>query len=461
MINSSKTKSKFGYDPETLTSGSNKKIITNCDYCGEEIEVSNKVRNNCNKIVNKDACNKCRYIKREEVSLARDGVKNSAQREDVRKKISESSSERLKSEEYKTEFKKIMIEKYGAESALAVPEIRDKQRQTIKERYGDDVLMRLPKYRDRIVKKSIQTRIDNGHIETFNGKTRPEIAKERGFSRSHFGKLVNKYGIDFAIQHEKGRTYIEALVREEIKSYGLDFVEQFKVNRKIADFKIGNLIIECDGLRWHSDLFVDDNYHVDKMNLYKKHGFRSLFLREDEIRDKFPIVRSVIKNALGLIQNKIGARKLSVEKVPYPESKIFINENHLMGSTTAVSHSFGLYHENNLLSLLQMRKKKDGYEVARFCNKLEYSIPGSFSRLLKHFIREVDCSKIFTFIDKRYGEGTYLPSLGFRKTSEHKSFSWTDFTNTYHRMKFSGNSGYDFGLHKLWDCGQARYELNL
>lgn len=67
---------------------------------------------------------------------------------------------------------------------------------------------------------------------------------------------------------------------------------------------------------------------------------------------------------------------------------------------------------------------------------------------------------ITTFVDQRYGTGDYLLNLGFSFKGMHTSFRWTDCKNTFHRMNFRGNSGYNKGLHKIWDCGQSKWVNN-
>jgi hypothetical protein len=51
--------------------------------------------------------------------------------------------------------------------------------------------------------------------------------------------------------------------------------------------------------------------------------------------------------------------------------------------------------------------------------------------------------------------------LGFNYVHIYPSFRWTDGFQTFHRLKFPGNSGYDKDLFKIYDCGQAKYLLNL
>ena len=111
------------------------------------------------------------------------------------------------------------------------------------------------------------------------------------------------------------------------------------------------------------------------------------------------------------------------------------------------------------MSVRWMSKKNRHLEIARFCPVMNTSVIGGFSKLIK-FVKNIENpNKIVTFIDRRYGSGSYLKRLGWEKTSSHISFVWTNSIETAHRMNFPGNSGYDHGLYKVWDCGQDRWEL--
>lgn len=92
---------------------------------------------------------------------------------------------------------------------------------------------------------------------------------------------------------------------------------------------------------------------------------------------------------------------------------------------------------------------------------LRTTVVGGFSKLLKHAIKLEQPQFVISFVDQRYGSGDYLQQLGFEKESEHVSFVWVKNNRTYHRMIFPGNSGYENGAVKLWDCGQAKWILKL
>jgi hypothetical protein len=458
MINAELTLDKYGYLPESLSLGSNKLVSFTCDYCGESNSKNYKFYIKQREVITKDSCANtvCRYKKREEISLVTHGVKNSAQRQDVREKIRDTNIDRLQSEEFKDQAKKTNLVKYGNIYPMQVKEISDKQKATILGKYGVDNIMKYENTAKEAAKKMRQTKIDKGIIKIYDGKTRPEIAREIGFSRSQFGKLVNDYGFEEAIKMEPFKTKLEKNFEIFLQQNNINYESQFRINKKIADFKIQNLLIEVDGLYWHSDAAkIDPNYHVNKKQTYDESSYDSLFFREDELRDKFEIIKSIVLNKLNK-SSRIFARKCELSSLDSKEADKFFETNHLMGKGRGVT--FCLKYDDQVVSALRLKKAKNQiYEISRFCCLNGYSVVGAFSKLLKACIKDKRPESIFTFIDRRYGKGEYLKSLGFEYIHTYPSFRWTDGAETFHRLKFPGNSGYDKGLFKIYDCGQAKY----
>ena len=466
MINAKETKNRFGYYPESLMDMSSQNIISNCDYCKEEYITTPKRVNVGYRVIHKDCCIKCKYKKREEVSLSEYGVKNSSQRIDVRKKITESSSDRLQSEDFKEKVKKTNLEKYGNESAMRNESIKQKQRDSVRKKYGVDNARQIPDISARATAKMIETKIKNGSIKVYEGKTRPEWAKDIGFSRSHFGKLSDKYGIEEAMKMiPSSGTQIELDFQSFLDGENITYEKQFRLNIDkdakayyIADFKIDNILIECDGLYWHSDAAkLDSKYHFNKQKEYAKQGYVGLFFREDELRDKFDIVKSIVINKLNK-STRIFARKCELDIIDDKQADIFFTNNHLMGKGRGTT--FVLKHKDVVIAALRLKRlKNDNYEISRFCCLNRYNIIGGFSRLVRFAIQTKHPANIITFIDQRYGKGDYLKDLGFDYIHCYPSFRWTDGIDVFHRLKFPGNSGYDQGLLKIWDCGQSKWQM--
>jgi len=562
MILDKETKDKFGYLPSSLTKSSSKKVVVKCDYCGLILDKTMKQITAGRKYTDVEACHACRFKKREDVSIARDGVKNSAQRKDVREKLSsvniedfheeivelskkyghsyiaeklgipstslhrymkrhnisgdisvqqrrentfkdktgqdykEWRREQLKdmsqqkygvdnmfmAEEIKQKSKETMMEKYGVEHCMQSKEIRDKSKSTVLKKYGvenvsqnDEIQGKIkqtnkdrygydnPMKNKNVVKKMLQTRIDNGEIHTYNNKRIREISEELNRPYSTLVVQIRKYGPDAALKMKnKNKSILEQLMESHLKSIGVNYVPQFRVENRIADFFLPdyNIIIECDGLYWHSDAVIQDkNYHKDKRDLYISKGYRPFFFREDELRDKFNIIKSILSNAMHMNTRRLFARKCTPAQLTPTESNAFFSLYHLMGP--GKGPTFALLDEDKFpVAALQILNTYGEHHISRFCTAPNCTVVGALSKLLKFAHTTIFFSAISTFIDLRYGEGSYLErSLGFEKLASHISFKWTDGINTFHRLTKKGNSGYYHGLAKIWDCGQAKYRL--
>ena len=93
-------------------------------------------------------------------------------------------------------IKEFCQKEYGVDNAFQAEEIKDKIKKTNIERYGFEHRMKDPEVSRMVAKKSLDTRIANGDVFIRDGKTIPELAKEAGFSRSHFNGLIKKYGYE-------------------------------------------------------------------------------------------------------------------------------------------------------------------------------------------------------------------------------------------------------------------------
>jgi hypothetical protein len=228
-----------------------------------------------------------------------------------------------------------------------------------------------------------------------------------------------------------------------------------------------NLGIEYDGVFWHSDKNKHTNYHVDKRQYFLDRGISVVFIRSDEWNYNKEVVKSVISNKLGILSNKIFARKCDIRKVRGKAVKDFYTENHLMGTYTSAKH-YGLYYKDELLSLIGYHDYKDGLEISRFATKLNTVVPGGLSRLLSK-IEEVnpDVKFIRSFVDLRYGDGSSLLKVGYSLNDTKDGWKWTDGDITFNRRRCRANMDSRkltekeyadiLRIYKIHDCGQAEF----
>lgn len=243
-----------------------------------------------------------------------------------------------------------------------------------------------------------------------------------------------------------------------------------------------NVAIEYDGLYWHNELYKKPNYHLNKTKECLKHGIQLIHIFEDEWLSKKDIVKSRIRNILGVIDNKIFARKCIVKEVNSVETSIFLDDNHTQGKCNS-SIRLGLFYKNELVSMMTFgkqrvfmgNKSKDGYEMVRFCNKINTNVIGGASKLLSHFVKYYEPSSITSYADRRWSNGNLYKKLGFTLSKETKpSYFYVIKSKRVYRFNMRKDilvskygcpkevSEHEFCKSKKWyriyDCGTLHFE---
>lgn len=212
------------------------------------------------------------------------------------------------------------------------------------------------------------------------------------------------------------------------------------------------LIIETDGVYWHTEDRVGRSYHARRARLYADLGYPLLVFNEHELDHKKPIVDSMIANKLKKISNKIHARKCRLVEMTTEQASRFFEENHLMGK--GQGKGIGLAIDGEIVCGIRYVIRSEEIHVSRFCNKVFTSVVGGYSRLLSKLPPN---KTIVNFVDRRHGDGKHLINLGFIQESTHIGMWWSDNYRLFNRRKFPGNSGYEQGMKKYHDYGQIKY----
>ena len=246
-----------------------------------------------------------------------------------------------------------------------------------------------------------------------------------------------------------------------------------------------NLAIEYNGLYWHSEQYVKSNHHLNKTELCEKQNIQLIHIFEDEWLHKQDIVKSRIKNILGLTENKIYARKCVIKEVTSKDTKNFLNYNHIQGNVNS-SIRIGLYYDGELVSLMTLGKGRvalgsnvidNSYELLRFCNKLDTSVIGGADKLLKHFIKSYQPKEIISYADRRWSNGNLYEKLGFNfiHNSKPNYFYILDKKRKYRfgfrkdilvKQGFQENKSeheimLERNIYRIYDCGNKKYVLKI
>lgn len=177
------------------------------------------------------------------------------------------------------------------------------------------------------------------------------------------------------------------------------------------------LAFEFNGNYWHSDEHIDKHYHINKTNTTEAFGFRLIHIPEYLWDTKQDLVKAKIMSALNKTP-AIAARKCTVKRISFP--KEFLEQNHLQGSGAPTSINYGLFYNNELMSVMTFGKPRFTsvyeYELIRFCTKHITRINGGASKLLKAFEREYQPKNIISYANRMWSSGVVYNTLGFLHT---------------------------------------------
>lgn len=268
--------------------------------------------------------------------------------------------------------------------------------------------------------------------------------------------------------------------RKLLSGMEIDFLCLTDTNKKVA--------IELDGLYWHSNIFKPNDYHINKTNKCLDAEIQLIHIFEDEWLKKSEIVKSRLKQILGVQTFKIPARKCIIKQVNPTDERLFLETNHLQGYTVS-RLCYGLYFTYNnkeyLVALMSFGKTRknlgsDGscWELYRYCSKINFSIQGGASKLFKHFINKFNPEKVISYADRRWSvdnESNLYKKLGFQLVSNTEpNYFYVKGDNRINRFKLRKDilvSKYncpqdvtekDFvenvlKLSRIYDCGNLKY----
>lgn len=421
--------------------GYKKYCSTKCSHSSDETKMKRKattlLKYGVDNIAKLDSIKK----KQEITNIEKYGHKSSFQNEDVKKKYKKTIEEKwgvdhyFKTDDFRVKSKKYYLEKWGVEHQLDVEEIKQRIKETCLKKYG--------------VSTYLNTEHSRSCIKSYN--------------RSSYEDEIYDWLISINLKVEKSN-------RSVINPLLLDIL--------LPEF---NLALEFNGLYWHSELFKEKGYHLNKTKKCRENNVMLIHIWEDDWVNRKQVIKSIILNRIGKIENKIWARKCKIRSLSNEETSIFLNENHIQGYTK-FSESIGLYYNNELVSLMcfgwRSTNGKKEYELIRFCNKLFTSVVGGASKLFQSFIKKNNIEEVTSYSDISIFEGSLYKKIGFKYVrSSDINYWWVVKGVRRHRFGYNKKklvkNGYDplkteveimheLGNYRVWGCGQEKwmYKLN-
>lgn len=394
---------------------------------------------------------------------------------EIRSSIAKKNSENKVSRAAK--MKQTLMEKYGVTAVQDIPEVKIKTKERNAEHHKKWIENTLQtynvdhaQYSDFEYLKSICNKSSYGKLSRTHFNGMPPMSIYRHFER-----------IGFDPDFDKNKSSIGELeVGDFIKSLGFDIIRNDRqlINPYELDIFIPthNIAIEFNGLYYHNS---DQNKHVFKTNLCKDKDIQLLHIFEDEWYFKQPIVESIIKTKLGIV-DRIYARETSIKLCSSKQAREFLDTNHIQGFCGAEKY-YGLFKDDECVSMITVGKhrfRKNETEIIRYCNKLNHVVVGGFSKLLKKIKEEY--GTVYSYANYRFFDGSVYEKFGKFLGNTEPGYYWTNPTKCVRLTRYQTTKGKKLnsilgekynpklteeenminnGYLKIWDCGNGIYLL--
>lgn len=419
------------------------------------------------------------------------------------------SKERMQLFNKSNRCKQIIKERYNVDNVSQIDAIKQKKKQTMLENYGVEHSSQIPSLKeDRAKLKNVL------YTKRSNGKATDVTVEKRTTDKRHLFNVTFTCTACNNTEVLFGETFLwrckhvshpctkcSGIIVGSVKQYELaNYIMSITDAEVILNDKnvLANiqreldvyipslkLAFEFDGVFWHSYNSIETpeqrNLHLLKTKTCEEQGIQLIHIFETEWDNKQDIVKSCISSLLHK-NARVFARKCIVKQITKHEATAFVDANHLQGSNGSSTHHYGLYNNNELISVMTFGAsrfdKTVQWEMVRFCSKLDTQVVGGASKLFTAFIKDMNPDSVISYSDRRWSTVTNCvydrlefknirtssPSYFYFKSQEGmKLFNRISFQK--HKLKdklaiFDPNKTeaenmFDNGYRRIWDCGNG------
>lgn len=374
-------------------------------------------------------------------------------------------------------------ERYGVDNPAKASECQQKRNQTIEHLkvegvYGNWDNQLGPAY-DRL-------------CERLRGIVSPKFSREDyvgSFRKNFYSWVCDVCGSDVVDHVDYGRipkcqvcfpksqSKGEKEIAEFLKENNLEIIERDKTIISPLELDIvcrsKKIAIEYNGSYWHSSEKKSSDYHLNKTTACREAGFRLIHIFEDEWKRSPEIIKQRLLSAFGK-NERVFARKCSVNFVSSKQAREFVSNHHLQGSTGG-SHFVGAFCEAELVAVMVFGKSRftdHQFELIRYCSV--GTIVGGPSKMLAFFKNKVDPRSIVSYSMNTWGDGGMYEQIGFSRIDQpvQVGYWYIKGNERWHRSSFTKKKlvaeGFDSsktesqimaerGFLKIYDCGSTKF----
>ncbi len=446
--------------------------------------------------------------KRKITNLIKYGFEDSFMNENVKNKIKETNLIKYNNEyaiasnPIREKIIQTNLEKYGVESTLLLDDIWEKIKKTNLEKYDVEYPLQSSKIHEKIIQTNlIKYGVKNiGELESIINKINIKknevrinklskqlsipianlliegdvitikqycnlhdefkISKNIYYNRLnrdniHICTKCNPIGSQDSNNEKELFEFVNTLLNIDIIRNDRKILDGKEIDILFPNNKIG---IEFNGEYWHSNIFLDSNYHKNKKDLAEEKNIDLYFIWNSDFIRKRNIVESIIKSKFNKFDFHINGGDCEMCEIDIDDSNLFNSINSL-GEIKSSSYRIGLKYDNDLVLLMCIDYITENiYVINGISSRLHTKVIDGEMVLLKYFHENYSPEKIIMSLNRDINNGKFLDELGFvhLKNTEPDYFYFSDY-------KFSSKIDDILNknnIYKIFNSGNMLYELN-
>jgi hypothetical protein len=453
--------------------------------------------------------------KTKQTNLQKYGVENVFQNPEIKNKIAATNKKRygykspIQNQSIMDKIQKTNLNKFGFINPMQNDVVKEKAVATSMDRYNKPNPMqnaKIAKQTSISLKTTIKNNVSGNYnlINLLRGKSFWSMLKKEDITlleicdyfNINYGSLTahlvqdefkNKYYSIYSFPtQQKQKELINCIKKMGIRDNQIIINTRKVISPLELDIYIPhlNVAIEFNGSYWHSEAILSSiearNKHIHKTKLCRDKGIFLLHIFENNWHQKKQQLLNYIKSKLGLNQNRIAARKCTID---HTNAKDFIDTNHIQGYGRGTIKYFNLRYDGKIIgsmtASLHHRQKDANVILNRLCFCSDTTIQGGGRRLFKYFelwAREQNYKNIISWSDNSWTDGNIYPILGFKKEHAYGPdyFYWDIKSKKYFSKQSKQKSKIgcpkdmteheycmQMGLYRIWDCGKIRWIYDL
>ena len=257
----------------------------------------------------------------------------------------------------------------------------------------------------------------------------------------------------------------EMELQEFLKSINIEFESSNRKllnNSKELDIYIPqhSIAIEFNGLYWHSTERRDALLHLTKTEECLSKGINLIHIFEDEWNFKQGIVKSILRDALGVYEETINANDCTIREISTSVARDFLNTNNINGYRNS-KYKYGIYTNNNelvyVITFGNYNKENSSYDIISFSNKLNTSVINALRTLILYFTEQHTVSVLKVALDHRFCVNKQFLDVGFKHVDYTKPNRFYIDGKNRVTKKLIGDGKY----YEIYDCGYEIVEVNI